>query len=262
MILEKKSFNMNTKIKELRILLFLLFISIVIQCIFYKYIRETRPYIAIVPTPPSINTLKAMSFGDDGFYFRLQAYKIQNMGDTFGRNTPLDKYDYSKLYYWLKFIDLFDTKSNYLTSLAAYYFSSTQEPKDTIHLIKFLEEHADYDLKTNWWWLYQATYIAKYIYRDNEMAIKLARKMKDTSPKDAPLWSKRMEGIFLAQNDQSCEALRVMSEILNEYDTQENITEQKIKELNYMRYFIEKNTKKLMQEGIDFNKCLNKEKKL
>lgn len=252
---DRKSFELN-------VIFFVLVILFINQCLFYNLHRNLKAFLNIVPTPPSEKAIKAMTFGDDEFYFRLNSFKVQNMGDTFGRMTPLKDYDYKKLYHWFIYLDKFDTRSNYLASIAAYYYSATQNVKDIIYVIKFLEKHADNNLKENWWWLYQATYLSKFMYGDDKLALRLARKLRLTSPKDAPLWTKRMEGIFLFNSDEDCESLRIMNEVLNQYEnTATENDEQKAKELNYMKFFIEKNIEKLKNKNIDYTKCFKKKER-
>ena len=252
----------NKKKFELRcILLFLVFL-LIFQIIYYKKIIKIRPFMTVVPTPPSEKAIKALTFGDEEFYFRIKSFQVQTMGDTFGNATPLADYNYEKLYYWMSYLDKFDNKSNYLTSIAAYYYGSTPKTEDTIYIIKFLEEHADKNLAENWWWLYQATYLAKYVYKDDNLSLRLARKLRETSPENAPLWTKRLEGIFLFDNNELCESLRVMTDIMRDYENDKTKTdEEKAKELNYMKFFIEKNIERLNNINIDYNDCYKKEGK-
>lgn len=264
MILEKKNFRMfkikDKKRFELKSILVFLILMLIFQIIYYKKIVAIRPFVTTVPIPPNEKAIDALTFGDKEFYFRIKSFKVQTMGDTFGNTTPLADYDYKKLYFWMNYLDKFNSKSNYLASIAAYYYGSTPNKDDTIYIIKFLEEHADKNLKENWWWLYQATYLARYVYNDNDLSLRLAKKLRETSPETAPLWTKKMEGIFLFDSNELCESLRVMTDILDNYANDATRTdEEKAKELNYMKFFIEKNIERLNNSNIDYNDCYKKE---
>ena len=243
----------NSRVKfELFIFIFFL----ILQIIFWYKTESIKPNLGIVPEVPTISTVKAFSFGDEEFYFRYKGFRIQNTGDTFGRFSPLKDYDYSKLYEWFKLFDKLNNKSNYIPSLAAYYYSMTQNEKDVIYIINYLVEHADKNPSEKWWWYYQAMTLANNVYKDNELAISIAKKLKDSSPENAPLWTKQMLAILLANQGQNCEALRVITGIIDEYDKQG--TDKKSvddNEMNYMRFFIEKQLKKLKESRFNPKDC-------
>src|SRR5687768_9604016 len=75
------------------------------QLLFWSHTKHRMPDAGIVPDVPSQQALKAMSFGDEQFYFRWLALNLQNMGDTYGRFTPLRLYDFSKLALWFERLD-------------------------------------------------------------------------------------------------------------------------------------------------------------
>ncbi len=87
------------------------------------------------------------------FIFRNFAFKIQNAGDSWGRFTALKHYNYQKLQGWFYLLDELDSQSNFIPSLASYYYSQTQNPEDTIYIIEYLRDHANKDLRNKWWWL-------------------------------------------------------------------------------------------------------------
>ena len=138
MILIKKSFNiLNYQNKYFSINSLLLILFLLLQIIFWYKTENIKPNLGIVPEVPTLSTAKAFAFGDEEFYFRYKGLRIQNTGDTFGRFSPLKDYDYSKLYNWFVLLDNLDSKSNYIPSLVAYYYSMTQNSKDVIYLIDY-----------------------------------------------------------------------------------------------------------------------------
>jgi hypothetical protein len=237
--------------------LLLLFVA---QYLFWKKNVDVKAFLDIVPTPPNEKTVSAFTFGDTEFYYRTKVFKVQNMGDTFGRFTALRKYDYKKLYNWFIVLEKLNTKSTYLPSLAAYYYSQTQNIEDRIYVVDFLRQHTMRDPQKKWWWLYQAVYIAYYGMKNEELGIELAYQLKDIVPDDAPLWTKQMVGILLAKKGDDCEAVRVVGEVLNDFERNTTKTEEeKLNELNYMRYFINSKIELLKSKNINVNDCLTKE---
>ena len=115
--------------------------------------RNHLPDMAIVPEVPGKVTVKALSFGDEEFYFRLLALDIQNAGDTYGRFTELYKYDYQKLYDWFTLLDTLDDESNYVPFIASYYYGQTQHVSDVRYVVDYLYNHSASRPGKKYWWL-------------------------------------------------------------------------------------------------------------
>jgi len=216
----------------------LLLLLAVLQIVFSFAIKDIKPAMTIVPEVPNVRIVKI--FGDDEFYFRYKGLVIQNSGDSFGRFSPLKDYDYAKLYKWFRLLDEVNNKSNYIPSLAAYYYSMTQNTQDVIHIINYLTEHADQNPNDKWWWYYQAIFLADNVYGDKNLAINIAKKMKELSPDTALLWTKQMLPILLAKNGNESEALQIITSILHDHENK-NIGDD---EIDYMKFFIKKMLKK------------------
>ncbi|MDR2527278.1 MAG: hypothetical protein LBC92_05395 [Rickettsiales bacterium] len=224
-------------------------ILLFLQILFWSKTEKIKPDLSILPELQNIETIKAISFGDEQFYFRVKALEIQNSGDTFGRFTPLKYYDYEKLVNHFKILEILDNKSSYIPSMASYYFSQTQNKNDLIYIIKYLEQYADKDPKNRWWWYYQATFIANHIYNDKKLAIYLSTKLKDASPKDAPAWTKQLLPIILANNNEECESLKIMNDLLLDDKLKPN-------EINFMKYFIKEKIIKLKENKNKLKNCI------
>jgi len=249
-----KNFDGNfSKVNKSRIILLCVLFFTFLEILFWTKTQNIKPNLGIVPEVPTISTIKAFSFGDEEFYFRVKGLRLQNAGDTYGRFSPLKNYDYKKLTAWFQLLDSLDNKSNYIPSLAAYYYSMTQNKADLIYIIDYLEQHADRDPTKKWWWYYQAMSIANNMYGDKELAIRLAEKLKDKSPLDAPLWTKQMVALLLADEGQNCEAIKIISSIIEDYEK----ADKKISddELNFMRYFISKRIQELKKQNFDPTQC-------
>ena len=219
-----------------------------LQILFWYKTENIKPNLGIVPEVPTLSTVKAFSFGDEEFFFRYKGFMIQNTGDTFGRFSPLKDYDYKKLTEWFNLLDELDSRSNYIPSLAAYYYSLTQNHADVIYIINYLDKHASKDPEKKWWWYYQAMYLADKVYKDKDLAIQMARKLKNNSPKNAPLWTKQMEAILLSDKGEKCESLRVMDGILKEYEKKDENKSINENEINFMQFFIKQRLEELKQD--------------
>jgi hypothetical protein len=255
MILEKNNFNAVNAYLALVLLL------LMAQITLWTKTNRVKVELEVVPNAYSETTTKAFLFGDDEYYFRIKALKVQNMGDTFGRFTALYKYDYRKLYDWISMLDRLDGKSNYLASLSAYYFSQTQNKPDVRYVVDFLTQHARRDIENKWWWLYQAATLSQYVLKDRELTLSTLEILKNAPNGVLPLWLRQVVAVYFLNNGQDCESLRVLSGIEQEYkdldgETDSKTRQRKEEQLDYMRHFIKNVVEKLKENKIDINKCL------
>ena len=210
----------------------LLYVTFILQGVFWYNTHHIKPDMGIVPPVPGEMEVAALSFGDEQFYFRSLAFRIQNAGDTFGRFTPLKDYDYEKLSYWFYLLDGLDSTSNFVPALASYYYSQTQYKPDLHYIVKYLETHADRDLERKWWWLSQAVYIANQKLKDKKLALRLAHKLAKV-PGNLPIWTRQMPAFIHADLGETEAALAIITAIAN------NTKDLEAGEINFMNYFIQ-----------------------
>lgn len=213
-----------------------LLIVLVGQVSFAWSIKHIRPDLGYVPTPPTAEFLEGVALGDHQFLFRGLALMIQNSGDTFGRFSALKLYNYDDLSRWLTLEDGLDSASNYMPSMAAYYFSQTQNTADIRYLVDYLYEHSIKDVKAKWWWLMQAIYLANHKLEDPELTLKIAKPLGN---KDLPVMAQQMLAIVYEQRGELDQAFDIITAI------QENSDEISEKDLRYMYYFAEERLKRL-----------------
>jgi tetratricopeptide (TPR) repeat protein len=181
--------------------------------------KSIKPEMEIIPQVPSKEMIKIMALGDEELIFRFYSYKLQFVGDTFGRITPLKNYDYSKLYKWWDLLDQINPKSNILAYMVAYYFSATQTPEKQVpYVIKFLEEHADQNPEDKWWWYSQAIYNAKFKIDDTEAALRIARKLASLpSDLDIPIWTRQLEAFIYEDKGQFEKACDIVVNVVRDF---------------------------------------------
>lgn len=195
--------------------------------------RNITPKLEVLGPPHGKIMTKILSFGDQQFYFRVRALLLQNAGDTYGRFTSLREYNYEYLEQWADVMDSLDSYSNYMPSLMSYIFGQTPKTEDLIHIIDYLERHADKDLERKWWWVYQAVYYANGKLKDNERALSLAYKLASIESDTMPIWGKQLAAFIHEDRGEKEQARQFMQSIIDNLD---DISE---KELNFMHYFIQ-----------------------
>lgn len=207
-----------------------LLLALGMQGAFWMKTRDIMPEMKIVPDVPGEATVKALSLGDDQAFFRLLALNVQNAGDTFGRFTALYKYDFNRLYHWFRLLDSLDDRSDYIPTMATYYFSQTQHRPDVRYIVDYLVEHAEGRVKDKWWWVVQAVYLSNHKLADKDRALRIANKLKGTT--GIPLWAQQMPAFMHEQRGEMGEAAAIIDDILkNEKDYTQG-------ELNFMYYFL------------------------
>ena len=214
----------------------LLLVVCVGQIGFSWQMKDTKPALGYVPTPPSEEFITGLAMGDEQFLFRLTALMLQNSGDTFGRFSPLKLYNYKDLARWFTLEDILDSRSDYMPSMAAYYFSQTQNVSDVRYLANYLYEHARHNAKDKWWWLMQAIYLANHKLKDQDLALKIAQPLRNS---ELPVMAQQLLAIVYEQRGEMDQAFEMLSEIQKNV---ENIPE---KDLRYMHYFAEERLKRL-----------------
>lgn len=209
------------------------------QVAFWNHTRDIMPDMGIVASVPGERTVRALSFGDEQAFFRLLALNIQNSGDTFGRFTALYKYDFNKLYHWFRLLDGLDSQSNYLPSMATYYFSQTQNPNNVRYMVDYLDEHTLGREKETWWWVAQASYLAGHRMQDTARALALAERLRGI--KGIPMWAQQSAAFVHEGRGEYAEALDIIEEILKDPSQYSQ------GELNFMKYFIEERLGKMKE---------------
>jgi hypothetical protein len=215
---------------------FLLVLFLALQFGYWHQTRHIRPNMGIVPDVPGREAVHALTFGDDQFYFRLLAFRLQNSGDTFGRFTSLRYYDFNKLYHWFNLLDELDARSNMIAAMACYYFSQTQNVADVRYVVDYLYTHSTRDIGHKWWWLVQSIYLAQHKLKDMDLALKVASPLVN---QEVPVWAQQMAAVVHEKRGEMDDALNIMMTIK---ENAEHIPEA---DLKYMTYFIEERLGKL-----------------
>jgi hypothetical protein len=193
-------------------------VGLVCQVLFWMRTHTHYPRLDIVPPVPSATALKALDLGDEQAYFRNLGQDLQNAGDTFGRVTPLKDYNYATLLAWFRLLDTLDATSNYVPTMAAYYYSQSQHHEDARYIVTYLEEHALRDLKTKWWWMAEAVFLAEHVVKDKPLALRVAQRMEALPPGDIPMWARELPAFIYEQMGEKEAATGVILTLLQHID--------------------------------------------
>lgn len=215
----------------------------IILCIFIlcqysvwkKWTSNIKADFTITPLPPSKFEMDVFSFGDKSLLYRIYGFKLQNAGDTFGETIPLKDYDYEKLEKWFYALTDLDGNSEYVPSIAGFYFSSSQNEADNKYIVDYLIDFADKNPEKYWRWYVTSVYILKHKLKDNKKAFIVAKKMLNLKS-NIPFINRVMTLFMLDEKDlHTCEVVKLIVDLVDSSDL-DNILSDKffsVKEGNY-----------------------------
>ncbi len=236
-----------------KIFFWLFILAFIFQIIFWKIIDQVKIKYDIVPPAPSKYFMQGASFGDHEFLFRSLTLRFQNSGDVFAGFVSLKNYNYQRIYDWMTALDTLNSDSRVVPSLASYYYAQSQNLAHLEYILKYLDEHSSKNIDKNWWWLFQATFIAKRDLKDLDKALYFANKLAQNNNIEAPLWTKQMPAFISEKKGDSCMAFKVIKKLIDESESgQRKISAE---EMNFMRYFINQRINKLKKQKFNANKC-------
>jgi hypothetical protein len=236
-----------------RIFFWLFILAFCCQIFLWKSLSTHNSSLEIVPQAPNKYLVAASSFGDNEFLFRILSMRLQSSGDVFAGFVALKYYDYSRIYDWMTMLDSLNGESSLVPSLASYYYAQTTKKEDTRYIVKYLDEHSSSDIDANWWWLFQAVFIAKDILKDFDLTLELAQKLAQNNNDAAPFWTKQMPAFVSEQMGEGCAAFYFIKNLMDEGESgKRKITAQ---EMDFMRYFIRDRLSKLKNQEFDPRKC-------
>lgn len=203
--------------------------------------RNIKPQLTVVPKISSKVTVKALSFGDPQLYYRILGFAIQNAGDSFGRFTSLKEYDYKTLSQWFYLLDSLDSKSDFIPSVAGYYYSQTPNKEDVRYVVDYLNDHGSKNFEEKWWWIFQATYLATHKLNDIPLAKEIGHKLQH-APKGAPTWVRFFPVILLTKEGDKEQAFKLMRLIVSHLD------ELSDSERRFVEFFVKERLAKTLDE--------------
>ncbi len=193
---------------------FCLAVALVANIFLWFHLRAEQSVWANVPPAPDENVAAAYGLGDSSFAYRINGLQLQNLGDTGGRVTALEDYNYEELGRWFFLQDTLDEQSDYIPYLAAYYFSNAQDVQLIEPVIDYLHHVGVKPEPHKWRWLAQAIYLARFRMKNYDKAFSLAQVLAKLDIDNAPTWVKQMPAFIKGQSGEKEAAYALMLQIL------------------------------------------------
>ncbi|MCD8520185.1 MAG: hypothetical protein LRY36_01355 [Alphaproteobacteria bacterium] len=179
------------------------------------YARDFQARWTNVPPVPSVTGVSSFALGDKQFAYRSVGIMIQNLGDTGGRTTNIDDYNYDDLAGWFYLTDKLDPRSNFIPFLAAYYFGSVQKPENAKRLVDYLAYKGVQPGDQQWRWLARAAFLARFAEKNLERALTLSQQLAGLYPRvPLPFWARQMPVFILEEHGEKEAALAMILETL------------------------------------------------
>jgi hypothetical protein len=163
-----------------------------------------------LPVPPSVATLRSLSFGEEPALARFLMLWLQAFDHQPGVSIPYRELDYGRVTEWLDRILALDPRSRYpLLSAARIYGDVPDEGRRRV-MIDFVERQFLLDPASRWPWLAHSIFMARHRLNDLPLALRLARELRvHTRPDQAPGWARQME-LFVLEAMGETESAKVL----------------------------------------------------
>lgn len=196
------------KVKKDALVLMLVF---ALQFVVWFFIsQKIKPDFTITPLPPTRIEMDIASLGDSEFAYRTYGQILQNAGDTFGETIPLKDYNFSKLEKWFYALDDLNRDSEYIPSVAAFYYGQSQNITDCEYIIRYLDKHADFHPEKQWRWYLEAVYLAAYRMENYNLAKPIAEKLIAIKNPNMPFWAKIIVPFLIQKKGDICDAYELI----------------------------------------------------
>ncbi len=188
--------------------------ALALNIAFWFSVRSVEARWGNVPPPPGEQFAAVYGLGDTNFSYRLNGIMLQNMGDTGGRYTSLNDYDYSRLTQWFFLQDKLDPVSNYIPYLATFYFGAVQEAGKYRPVLEYLKTVGVRPYGEKWRWLVYGVQMAKSNIGDKDEALVMANILARSKHPNMPGWVRQMPAFVMLEKGEKDEAYALMLEIL------------------------------------------------
>ncbi len=192
----------------------LLAFALLLNILFWFSVRDIDARWTNVPPPPNEKYASLYGLGDSSFSYRINSLMLQNLGDTGGRVTALEDYNYETLAQWFYLQDRLDPVSNFIPYLASYYFGSVQTPEVLSPVLDYLVDIGKRPYGEKWRWLAHGVFLARFEMKDIDKALEMANILSNVENDDIPGWARHMPAFILNAKGEKEAAYALFLEIL------------------------------------------------
>lgn len=184
--------------------------AILIQIAWHTYRPDPVAQRVNLKSPPTIEMLNVMSFGDPIAFSKLTMLWLQAHDNQPGISIPFKQLNYTTLTQWLGRILELDPRGQYPLLSAARVFGQVPDAKKQRQILEFVEQEFLKDPNKRWPWLAHAAFVAKHRLKDQKLALQFAESLrKKATAENIPSWAKQMQ-IFLLEDMGEIESAKIL----------------------------------------------------
>lgn len=162
-----------------------------------------------LPPPPSLDTLRAVSFGEPIVLSGLLALRLQTFDNQPGVSLPFAALDYGRLAAWLERMLGLDAHASYPLLMASHLYAQVPDAAKQRQMLEFTYRQFLADPDRRWRWLAHAALLARHRLHDLPLALRYAEAVRDHARgPDVPHWASQMP-IFIRADMGELEAARI-----------------------------------------------------
>jgi hypothetical protein len=184
--------------------------SLITQIVTHHFQPHSAAQAERLPRPPGLNTVRALSFGEELAAAKLVMLWLQSFDNQPGISVPFSALDYGKVIEWLALILELDPGAHYPLLAASRIYAEVPDAGKQRLMLDFVEGEFRRDPDARWPWMAHAVYVAKHRIGDIELALHYARTLSKlaTGPK-VPNWAKQMV-VFVLEDMGEFESAKVL----------------------------------------------------
>jgi hypothetical protein len=176
-----------------------LWICLMLQIIWQNIQHIHSSTAQTLPSPPPVQLLKLMSFGDYLFSAKMLTFWVQSFDTQAGKVLSYPELDYQVLSAWLARILTLDSFSQYPLMMASYVYANVPDQHKKRQILEFIYQQFLLDPEHRWAWLAHATIVAKHRLHDLPLALKYARALNTHPHPDMPFHIREMQAFILEE---------------------------------------------------------------
>lgn len=163
-----------------------------------------------LPDVPPPHFMQIASMGEPAALARATMLWLQAFDNQAGVSIAFRQLDYARLQGWLDVVSKLDKNTVYPLMAASRIYTSVNDDERLESIMEYVYSHYHENPKKNWPWLAQVAVLAKHRLHDNDLALKYANALADSSRDvEIPAWARQIQLVLLDEMGEQ-EALRIL----------------------------------------------------
>lgn len=188
----------------------ILVVSLLLQVFWHHFFTELQINKNYLPKATRSEYLKLLSMDDSITASKFTMLWLQAFDNQPGISLSLKELNYERVISWLDLVLELDSKTRYPLLAAIRFYAEVQDEFKQRQMIRFVSDKFIEKPNERWASMAHAVYMAKHRIKDTELALEVAKLIRQHAKKDnVPYWAKQME-IFILEDMGELESAMVL----------------------------------------------------